>query len=115
MGLMRLGITTSLVLIGLVGLITLAVGCGDYGPKLGGNEDTVPQASIEDVLKEHTTALMALHGVVGTAQGECEGQPCIKVYVVKATPDLLKQIPSEIGGYTVDVQETGEFRKFEGR
>ena len=75
----------------------------------------MPQKSIDDVLKETTNNLMSLPGVVGTAQGECSGQPCIKVYVVNATPDLLKQIPSEIGGYTVDVQETGAFRKFEGR
>ena len=43
-------------------------------------------------------------------QSECSGQPCIKVFVVKKTPDLLKQIPSTIEGYTIAVQETGEFR-----
>jgi len=32
------------------------------------------------------------------------------VFVVEATEELLKQIPEEIEGYTVDVQETGEFK-----
>ena len=68
------------------------------------------QKTIEAVLKEHTDSLMALPGVVGTAQGQCAGRPCIRVFVVKKTPDLLKQIPSSIGGYTVEVQETGEIR-----
>ncbi len=43
-------------------------------------------------------------------QSECSGQPCIKVFVVKKTPDLLKQIPSTLEGHPVEVQETGEFR-----
>ena len=65
---------------------------------------------IEQVLKEHTDSLMALPGVVGTGQGLCAGEPCIRVFVVQATEDLLKQIPGEIEGYTVDVQQTGEFK-----
>ena len=67
--------------------------------------------TIEEVLQEHTSSLMAIPGVVGTAQGLCSGRPCIKVLVLDKTDDLLKQIPPEIGGYPVSVQETGEFRK----
>ncbi len=65
---------------------------------------------IEQVLKEHTESLMALPGVVGTGQGLCSGEPCIRVFVVEATEELLKQIPEEIEGYTVDVEETGVIR-----
>ncbi len=53
---------------------------------------------------------MAVAGVVGTAQGECAEKPCIKVFVVKKTADLLKQLPTVIEGYTVELQETGEIR-----
>ena len=63
--------------------------------------------TIQTVLKEHTDKLMALPGVVGTGLGECSGKPCIKVFVVKKTPN---QIPSTLEGYTVAVQETGKFR-----
>jgi len=70
----------------------------------------MPEKTIEAVLKEHTDSLMSLAGVVGTAQGLCAGKPCIKVYVVKKTPDLMKQIPSTLEGYEVTIQETGEIR-----
>ncbi len=65
---------------------------------------------IAQVLKEHTERLMALPGVVGTAQGLCYGEPCIEVFVVEKTEELLERIPEEIEGYTVDVQQTGEFK-----
>ena len=53
---------------------------------------------------------MSLASVVGTALSECSGQPCIKVFVVKKTANLVKQIPSAIEGYDVAIQETGEIR-----
>jgi hypothetical protein len=53
---------------------------------------------------------MTLSGVVGTAEGRCDGKPCIKVYVKEKTPDILNQIPSEIEGYPVTIEETGEIR-----
>ena len=70
----------------------------------------MPKKSIEEVLRVHTSSLMALRGVVGTAQGLCDGEPCIKVMVVKKTPELLKQIPDVLEAYTVEVQETGIIR-----
>ena len=65
---------------------------------------------IEQVLREHTESLMALPGVVGTAQALCSGEPCIRVFVAEATEELLKQIPEELEGYPVDVLQTGEFK-----
>ena len=68
------------------------------------------QKPIEDVLRLHTDSLMALPGVVGTGQGLCDGQPCIKVFIVKKTPEHLRQIPPAMEGYTVEVVEIGEIR-----
>ena len=65
---------------------------------------------IESVLKEYTPILMALPGVVGTAQGKYQGKPCIKVFTAKMRPELLGQIPPLLDGYRVIVEETGEFR-----
>jgi hypothetical protein len=70
----------------------------------------MPTDSIEAVLKKHTSRLMSLPGVLGTAEARCEGKPCIKVYVTKKSPETLKQIPAAIEGYPVTVQETGEIR-----
>ena len=95
--------------VGLVWLFTAPAACSQQRvnqPK----DKSMPEKTIEAVLREHTDRLMSLPGVVGTAQGLCAGKPCIKVYVVKKTPDLVKQIPSTLEGYTVAVQETGEFR-----
>ena len=66
--------------------------------------------TIEQVLRAHTDGLMSLPGVVGTAQGECSRKPCIKVMVISKTEELLRQIPSSIEGYVVEVMETGEIK-----
>jgi hypothetical protein len=55
---------------------------------------------------------MGMPGVVGIAEGLCDGQPCIKVFIARKTPDLLKAIPASVEGYPVAVEETGEFRPF---
>ncbi len=71
------------------------------------------EKTIEQALADHTDSLMSLPGVVGTAQGLCDGQPCIKVFIVEKTPELLRQIPAAIEGYTVAVEETGEIKALE--
>ncbi|MBI4201325.1 MAG: hypothetical protein HY531_03425 [Chloroflexi bacterium] len=68
------------------------------------------QKPFEQVLMEHREGLMALPGVVATAQGESGGQPCILVLVNKKTPLLLRRIPDTIEGYQVDVEAAGEVR-----
>ena len=107
---MRFLVRASVSLVGILWLVAVAVACGQQGVEDGPGERLMPEKAIEAVLKEHTDSLMSLPGVVGTALGECSGQPCIKVFVVKKTVELVKQIPSEIEGYEVAVQETGEIR-----
>ena len=97
-------------MVGLLWLVAVGVAYGQQGGEVEQEERLMQEKTIEAVLKEHTDSLMSLPGVVGTALGECSGQPCIKVFVVKKTADLLKQIPSAIEGYEVAVQETGEIR-----
>lgn len=70
----------------------------------------MPEKSIEQVLRENTDRLMSLSGVVGTAQGQRSGKPCIYVYVTESSPALLKHIPSEIDGYQVEIQVSGVFQ-----
>ena len=87
-----------------------AVTSGQDGGEDALRKSLMQQRPIEMVLKEHTDSLMSLPGVVGTAQGECEGKPCIKVLVAAKTFALVQQIPSAIEGYEVEVVETGEIR-----
>ena len=63
--------------------------------------------SIEQVLQEHTREWMSIPGVVGTAIGECDGEQCIRVLVIKKTPGLAERIPDVVQGFVLDIQETG--------
>ena len=92
----------------LLGMGTMSSGGQEAGDGVGKRPMT--EKTIKDVLREHTDRLMSLQGVVGTAQSRCAGKPCIKVYVAERTPELLIQIPSVIEGYSVEVEETGEFQ-----
>ena len=66
--------------------------------------------SIEVVQDAHTDSLMRIPGVVGTAIGLCDEKPCIKVLVVRATPEVRKAIPDSLEGYRVVLDETGTIR-----
>ncbi len=72
-------------------------------------EKMVAPRTIEEVLQANTPQLMAIEGVVGTAQGEHQGKPCIRIYIVEKKPELLSKLPSDLEGYPVVIQQTGEF------
>lgn len=90
-------------------MITLGLILGIAGVSCAGEKSMVAKPIVE-VLKEHTDRLMSLPGVVGTAQGLCDGKPCIKVFVIKKTPDLEQKIPKILDGYPVIIEETGKIR-----
>ena len=66
--------------------------------------------TIEEVLKKHTKELMSIPGVVGTAQGLCNGKPCIIVLIDKKTKQLDNKIPDVLEGYKIEVEESGKIR-----
>ena len=75
--------------------------------------DSVTDKTIAEVLETHTPALMARPEVVGTGIGECEGRPCIKVFVVEKTAELQSQVGEEIEGFPVELVESGRIRALE--
>ncbi len=91
-------------------LICSIVALANEAGKDRGKGTQVPKKTIEEVLKEHTSELMSLPGVVGTAQGLCSSQPCIKVFVDRKTPKVEQRIPKDLEGYPVLIQETGRFK-----
>ncbi len=96
-----------------IGMIVLSIGvmgCVDKTANDQEGEKHVPAKTIVEVLKEHTEELMSLPGVVGTAQGLCNDNPCIKVLVIEKTPELTQKIPNSLEGYPVMIEETGEIR-----
>jgi hypothetical protein len=93
-----------------LGLVAGAVICAQARADGQSEETSMPEKTIEAVLRQHTGRLMSLPGVVGTAQGECAGRPCVKVFVVKKTAELARQIPSALEGYAVVIEQTGGIR-----
>ena len=89
------------------------VSCSREQAEIGQEDASMPNKSLEEILQEYTDSLMTMSGVMGTAQGLCDGEPCIRVFVIKKSDELMGQIPPMIEGYPVDVQETGEFRKLD--
>jgi hypothetical protein len=89
---------------------TIAIGCFSSLPARSPEGNGMPEMTIEAALKKHTEALMSLPGVVGTAQGLCEGRDCIKVFVRQRTPELEQRIPAVLEGYQVSIEESGEIR-----
>lgn len=66
--------------------------------------------TITQVLKEHTQELMSISGVVGIAQGICNGEPCIKVYISEKTPEVSEKVPAFLEGYPVMIEKTGKIK-----
>ena len=65
--------------------------------------------SIHDVLAAHRDSLMTRPGVAGTAVGLCDGEPCIRVFVVDAAAAESVGVAPRIDGYQVRVEVTGAF------
>ena len=65
---------------------------------------------IEEVLESSADLLMSVPGVVGVAQGESGGRPCIKVFVASMTSEISASVPDEISGYAVVIDPVGEIR-----
>ncbi len=103
-------LNTVIFSIGMIVLVCVVTGCVDKTANDQEGEKQVTAKTIVEVLKEHTEELMSLPGVVGTAQGLCDGKPCIKVLVIEKTPELAQKIPDIIEGYQVVIEETGEIR-----
>ena len=69
--------------------------------------------TIEEVLAAHTPDLMAIAGVAGTGIGADGDRPCILVFVNKREPQLEREIPEDIEGFPVRIEEVGTVRPFE--
>jgi hypothetical protein len=49
-------------------------------------------------------------GVVGTAIGRCDGTLCIRVFLARADDATRRRIPTQLEGYPVRVEVSGEIR-----
>jgi hypothetical protein len=103
-------IKISVLYAGFVIPFLFSVSCASEKPNFRTGRNSTPEKAIEAVLKERTKELMSIPGVVGTGQGLCDDKPCIKVLVVKETPEVDQKIPRMLEGYPVVIEETGKIR-----
>jgi len=96
--------------IGVMSAAGSLAGCSYSGPSDHGKGESMAERTIEQVLKDRTDEWMAIPGVEGTAIGLFEGKPCIKIFTSRKPQQLRDKIPSTVEGYTVIIEETGEFR-----
>lgn len=68
----------------------------------------IPNRPIVEVLRDQTPVLLQIPGVVGTAETLLRGKPAILVMVKVLTPALNRQLPRQLEGYPVRIEETGE-------
>lgn len=66
--------------------------------------------TIEGAQQALTDQFIDREGVSGTAIGACDGNPCIKIYVVGSDAAVVSEIPETFGGFPVDVEVTGVIR-----
>jgi hypothetical protein len=93
-----------------IGAVGSLAGCPKSSTGDRGKGGRMAERTIERVREEHTDEWMAIPGVVGTAIGMSEGKPCVMIFTSSRTDHIRAQIPPEVEGYPVIVQETGAFR-----
>jgi hypothetical protein len=98
-------------------LVVVPMGCRNHPQYETETDLPMPQREIHAVLRDHDRELMANPGVVGVFQGllDDDKTPCLKVMVVRKTPELELKIPKSIEGYPVVVEETGPIRPLQTR
>jgi hypothetical protein len=73
--------------------------------------DTMQKTPIKEVIKQHSTEIMSIPGVVGLYQGETDdGKPCIKVMLEKESNEIEQKIPKKLDGYPVIIDVTGKIK-----
>lgn len=75
----------------------------------------MPTQDIKTVMEAHVDELMATEGVTAVAIGELDdGTPCIMVYIVKESDELMARIPGKLDGHPVVVEVSGVIRPMSG-
>lgn len=97
---------TQKIILGLVAIAVVIVVLIVYFALQRGKQ----RLTIEQAKERHETELMTIDGVVGVGIGECEGRPCVKVFLEEASPEVKRHIPTELDGFKVDVEVTGALK-----
>jgi len=95
-------------LVVVIGLLAVS-GCSERAKNARGSAGA-RKMKIEAVLKKHESKLMSIPGVTGVGIGGSEESPLILVMVTHNATELKKKLPTQIEGFPVKVELSGEIR-----
>ena len=73
----------------------------------------VEHKTIKMVLAQHSRNLASLPGIGAVAEGECDGKPCIKIYLSGDSAEVLESIPESIEGIPVSISLSGDIKELD--
>lgn len=62
------------------------------------------EEALDEARMELDSQLANTVGVISLGTGDCDGSPCINVFVEEITPEITGQIPAEFKGFKTKVQ-----------
>jgi len=62
------------------------------------------EEALDEARMELDNQLANTVGVISLGTGDCDGSPCINVFVEEMTPEITGQIPAEFKGFKTKVQ-----------
>lgn len=96
-----------------VALLCAACFTGEPATRHESEDPPVNETTIEAANEELTSRIIDLAGVTAVGIGECDGRPCLKVFVEELSTDLRDVIPESIDGYCVEIEESGPIEALE--
>ena len=95
--------------IALASLVLWLVAC-EPGPSDSRTQspETMSYETIEAAHTALTRQLIDQEGVTGVGIGACNGNPCLKVYVVRSDTAAVSGLADTFGGYPLEVEVSGE-------
>jgi len=79
-------------------------------PPEGADSPAGRSLTLEEARAELIAELRGLPGLTMIGIGECEGAPCLRVHVVAATGEIREKVPERLGGWPVELLESGPIR-----
>jgi len=76
----------------------------------GENSTLIDTEVVSQALEQRRDRIMSQPGVVGTGLSLCDGKTCIKVLVVRRTPELQRALEQILANQRFIIEESGPIR-----
>jgi hypothetical protein len=69
--------------------------------------------TLDTARQVRTDSVIDMPGVTGVGIGECDGRPCLKVFIERSSDELEARLPRSMDGIPAEIEVTGEIRPLE--